>query len=307
MKLSIITTLYRSRRFLPSFFEQIRVEIEKLDISDYEIVVVNDGSPDDSLEYCIEAKKGNDKIRIVDLARNFGHHYALQAGLSFAIGEYVYMSDNDLETPASFLSRCYNEMLADNTLDLVYGVQEKRKGHFVEKFGGSIFWSTFNVLSDTKMPANILTECLMTRKFVNELLRLNDANLFLGGLIHWVGLNKKEIECKKGLREGKSTYTFSKRVALMIQALTTFSGKPLEILFYTGLSITILSILYLIFIIIQKMVLGDAVSIGWTSVIAINILSLGLISTFLGLIGIYVYRIYRQVQGRPNHIIKKIY
>lgn len=307
MKLSVVTTLYRSRRFLPTFFEQITSEIRKLEITDYEIVVVNDGSPDDSLEYCIEARQSNEKIRIVDLSRNFGHHYALQAGLSFASGDYVYIVDNDLETPASFLATCYDEIKKDLTLDLVYGVQEKRKGHFVEKFGGSTFWSTFNYLSDTKVPANILTESLMTRKFVNEFLRLNDANLFFAGMQHWVGLEKRGLECKKGQRKGLSTYTFSKRVALMIQALTTFSGKPLELLFYFGLTITLVSVLYLIFIIFQKIVLGDAISIGWTSMVAINVLSLGLISTFLGIIGLYVYRIYRQVQGRPNHIIKKIY
>lgn len=305
MKLSVVTTLYRSKPFLGKFFEQITGEIKKNNITDYEIVVVNDGSPDDSLEYCIEAQKTYPQIRIVDLSRNFGHHYALQAGLEFASGDYVYMADNDLETPASFLTTCYQEINGD--YDLIYGVQEKRKGHFVEKFGGSIFWSVFNYLSDTKVPANILTECLMTRKFVDELLKLQDSNLFLAGMIHWVGLNKKEIEVKKGQREGQSTYTFKKRVQLMIQALTTFSGKPLELLFYIGLFITFCSVAFLLFIVGQKLILGDQVSVGWTSVIAINVLSLGLLSTFLGLIGLYVFRIYKQVQGRPNHLIKKIY
>lgn len=307
MELSIVTTLYRSRRFLPIFFEQITEVVNNLGIKDYEIVVVNDGSPDDSLEYCINARTSNSKIRVLDLSRNFGHHNALQAGLAFASGDYVYMVDNDLETPASFLSTCYKEIITDDSIDLVYGVQETRKGHLVEKLGGSIFWSLFNYLSDIKMPANILTECIMSRKFVVEFLRLNDANLFLGGMIHWVGLSKKEIVCKKGQRDGKSTYTFRKRLALMIQALTSFSGKPLELLFYLGLAITFMSVFFLLFIIGQKIVMGDRVSIGWTSMIAINTLSLGLISTFLGLIGLYVFRIYKQVQCRPNYIIKKVY
>lgn len=307
MELSIVTTLYRSRRFLDKFFEQITAEIAKLGVQDYEIVVVNDGSPDDSLDFCIKAKKNNEKIRIVDLSRNFGHHYAIQAGLAFSSGNYVYIVDNDLETPASFLSTCYHEIKNDSSIDLVYGVQEKRKGHFVEKYGGAAFWSLFNLLSDIKIPANVLTESVMTRKFVNELLRLNDANLFLGGMVQWVGLNRKELVCKKGLREGKSTYTFSKRFQLMIQALTAFSGKPLEMLFYAGLTITLCSILFIIYIVCKKLLFGDMISVGWTSIIAINALSLGLISTFLGLIGIYIFRIYRQVQGRPNYIIKKIY
>lgn len=307
MELSIVTTLYRSKLFLGRFFEQITEEINKNGIVDFEIVVVNDGSPDDSLQYCIEAKNQYPQLKIVDLSRNFGHHYALQTGIEVSCGDYVYMVDNDLETPATFLSDCLKELYKDNTLDLVYGVQEKRKGRFIEKIGGSIFWRVFNYLSETKVPANILTECLMSRKFVNELLRLQDANLFIAGMIHWVGLNKKELGVKKGLREGKSSYTFNKRLQLMIQALTTFSGKPLELLFYAGLIITLCSISFLMFILIQKLVMGDTVSIGWTSIIGINVLSLGLISTFLGLIGLYIFRIYRQVQGRPNHIIKHIY
>lgn len=307
MHLSIVTTLYRSRPFLEKFFHEIESEINALGIKDYEIIVVNDGSPDNSLDFCIKARETNDKIRIIDLSRNFGHHYALQAGLSFSCGDYIYMVDNDLETPATFLTKCYNEIIADKTIDLVYGVQERRKGHFVEKVGGHIFWNLFNLLSDTKMPANILTECIMSRRFVNELLRLNDANLFLGGMIHWVGLRKKEIECKKGLRDGKSTYTFTKRLQLMIQALTTFSGKPLEMLFYVGLLITACSIIFIFYIIGKKIIFGEAVSVGWTSIIAINALSLGILATSLGLIGLYIYRIYRQVQGRPNYIIKAIY
>lgn len=307
MQLSIVTTLYCSKPFLGRFFEQITDEIKANGVADYEIVVVNDGSPDDSLEYCIEAKKQYPQIRIIDLSRNFGHHYALQTGLEYASGDLIYLTDNDLETPASFFSDCYSAREKDNSIELVYGVQQKRKGHFVEKIGGSIFWSVFNYFSDIKVPANILTECLMTRKFVNELLKLQDANLFLAGMIHWVGLSKKELEVKKGLREGKSTYTFKKRLQLMIQALTSFSGKPLELLFYIGLLITFGSIIFLFFLLIRKLAMGDSVSIGWTSMVGINVLSLGLISTFLGLIGLYVYRIYRQVQGRPNHIVKKIY
>lgn len=305
MELSIVTTLYRSKPFLRIFFEQIEAEIKKNGIEDYEIVVVNDGSPDDSLEFCLKERERNPKIRILDLSRNFGHHYALQAGIEFASGEYVYLVDNDLETPVSFLSQCL--VNRDKGYDLIYGVQEARKGHLVEKIGGMVFWKVFNYFSETKVPANILTESLMSRKFVIELLKLRDSNLFLAGMIHWVGLNKKEIEVKKGLREGESTYTFNKRLQLMIQALTSFSGKPLELLFYLGLIITFCSLILLLYILLQKLILGDGISIGWTSMIAVNVLSLGLISTFLGLIGLYVFRIYKQVQSRPNSIIKTVY
>lgn len=307
MELSVVTTLYRSKPFLGRFFEQIVAEIEKNGITEYEIVVVNDGSPDDSLEYCLEAKQQYPQIKIIDLSRNFGHHYAIQAGLEFAAGDLIYIADNDLETPASFFSSCYQEIINDRSYEMIYGVQEERKGHFVEKVGGHIFWKLFNRMSETKVPSNVLTECLFSQRVRDQILRMNDANLFMAGMQHWVGFNKKGLPCPKGLREGKSTYTVSKRVSLFIQALTSFSGKPLELLFYLGLCIVFFSTVFLIFIIIQKFIKGNNISIGWTSLIALNLLSLGIIVTFMGLLGLYIYRIYRQVQGRPNYIIKKIY
>jgi putative glycosyltransferase len=237
-------------------------------------------------------KKDISQIKIIDLSRNFGHHYAIQAGLNYASGEYVFLIDNDLETPPSILVDFFNEIKKDNTLDVVYGYQEARKGNFIEKKTGSVFWVLINKLSDTKIPHNILTERLMTKQYVNELLRLQDANLFMGGMFYWVGFNQKGIPVKKGQREGASTYSIKRRAELMLQAITSFSGKPLEWLFYIGISISFFSFLFLIYLAIQKIIHQDEVQLGWTSIVAINVLILGIISTFLGLIGIYIYKIF---------------
>jgi putative glycosyltransferase len=147
----------------------------------------------------------------------------------------------------------------------------------------------------------------MTKQYVNELLRLQDANLFIGGMFYWVGFNQKGISVKKGQREGASTYSVKRRAELMLQAITSFSGKPLEWLFYIGVTISFFSFLFLVYLAIQKIIHQDEVQLGWTSIVAINVLILGIISTFLGLIGIYIFKIFKQVQGRPNAIIKKIY
>ena len=307
MKLSVVTTLYKSKNFLEIFLKEISSAIETLAIENFELVFVNDGSPDDSVAYLLERKKDISQIKIIDLSRNFGHHYAIQAGLNYASGEYVFLIDNDLETPPSILVDFFNEIKKDNTLDVVYGYQEARKGNFIEKKAGSIFWVLINKLSDTKIPHNILTERLMTKQYVNELLRLQDANLFIGGMFYWVGFNQKGISVKKGQREGASTYSVKRRAELMLQAITSFSGKPLEWLFYIGVTISFFSFLFLVYLAIQKIIHQDEVQLGWTSIAAINVLILGIISTFLGLIGIYIFKIFKQVQGRPNAIIKKIY
>jgi putative glycosyltransferase len=307
MKLSVVTTLYKSRPFLDTFLKEILASIQEIKIEDYELIFVNDGSPDDSVRFLLEQKKQSPRIKVIDLSRNFGHHYAIQAGLGYASGDFVFLIDNDLETPPSVLVQYYKEIQNDITLDVVYGYQEVRKGNFIEKKAGSIFWILINKLSDTKIPHNILTERLMTKQYVLELLRLQDANLFIGGMMYWVGFNQKGIPIQKGQREGASTYSIKRRAELMLQAITSFSGKPLEWLFYFGLLISVFSVLFLLYIAIQKIIHQGDVQLGWTSIVAINVLILGVISTFLGLIGIYIYKIFRQVQGRPNAIIKKIY
>lgn len=308
MKLSIVSTLYRSKVFLDEFLLHISQAIAQINVEEYELIFVNDGSPDDSLQHLVTLKREKyPQIKVIDLSRNFGHHYAIQAGLIHAKGEFIFLIDNDLETPPNVLVRFYSEMQKDPNLDVVYGYQKTRKGNTIERVLGSMFWSMINRLSDTKIPHNILTERLMSKSYVKALLSLNDANLFLGGMMYWVGFNQKGIAIEKGQREGASTYSLKKRADLMLQAVTSFSGKPLVYLFYFGLIVSFLSVLLIIYLIVQKIIYVDEVQLGWTSLVAINVLVLGVICTFLGVMGIYVYKIFRQVQGRPNAIIKKIY
>lgn len=307
MKLSIVSTLYKSERFLERFLTEITQSIHNLDIVDFELLFVNDGSPDNSLNYLIQKKKEISEIKIIDLSRNFGHHYAMQTGISYAKGEYIFLIDNDLETPPSFLEACFAELKKNEDVDVVYGYQLERKGKFIESFGGRLFWWALNKFSEVKIPKNILTERLMTKQYVEALLQLGDSNLFLGGMMAWTGFNQKGLPVEKKNREGESTYSTKKRMELMIQAITSFSGKPLEYLFYIGVVISFSSLLMLFALIFQKLIYGDIVQLGWTSLVLLNVLILGIISTFLGLIGIYLFKIFKQVQNRPNAIVKYIY
>lgn len=307
LELSIVSTIYLSRPFLEDFLNQVIIEINKVNIVRYELIFVNDGSPDDSLQFLLEKKLHNPQIKIIDLSRNFGHHVAIQAGLTHAKGELIFLIDNDLETPVSVISEFIHQIRLDDRLDVIYGYQEKRKGGFFERASGRLFWKVFNNLSETKIPENIVTERLMTKRYVSELLRLGDANLFLGGMFHWVGFNQKGISIAKGLRRGKSTYSKRKKMDLMTNAITSFSGKPLEMIFYFGLTISILSLLFIFTIIILKLGFVNEIQIGWATLIALNIFIIGIFSIFLGIIGLYIDKIFRQVKDRPNAVIKKIY
>ena len=257
MILSVVTTLYKSEPFLQRFVDSVTQTVSELGIADYEIVAVNDGSPDNSLDCMLDLKKNNPHIVVVDLSRNFGHHYALLAGMEVSKGDFVFTIDCDLEVAPSVLAEFWNTHVEHPETDRIYGVQEGRKGGVVERMGGACFYKMFNSLSDTKIPANILTESLMSRQYVDELVRMGDANLFLAGMYSWLGFKQMPLVCKKAQRETKSTYTSKKRLALSIQAVTSFSAYPLRIMFRLGSCLTLAGFLYGLFLIVRKMLYAD--------------------------------------------------
>ncbi|HEU0135865.1 MAG TPA: glycosyltransferase, partial [Flavobacterium sp.] len=147
MTLSIVSTLYRSRPFLDTFIKEIMLAIEQTGVSEYELIFVNDGSPDDSVAHLLQHQLQIPQIKIVDLSRNYGHHYAIQAGLEISKGDYVFLIDNDLEVHPNVLAQFYTHIKANPQLDVVYGFQEARKGGFTENYAGKIFWNVINYLS----------------------------------------------------------------------------------------------------------------------------------------------------------------
>lgn len=303
--LSIVSTLYRSRPFLDDFLRGCLDALKAIDCADYEIVLVNDGSPDDSLDYALQRQADIPHLVVVDLSRNFGHHHAMQAGLAYARGELIFLIDCDLEVPPSVLAEFYRKQ-RETGGDLIYGYQELRKGGWFEKVSGGLFWKGFNWLSDTKIPENVLTERIMTRRFVEGLLLLGDRNLFMGGMMSWAGFDQIGIPIAKKQRDGHSTYTLLKRLRLMVNAVSSFSSQPLIWLFNAGVSITLLSLAFVLYLLARKLLFDDAL-LGFTSMMAFMALSLGILTTGLGVLGIYLGKIFNQVQNRPTYIVKHIH
>jgi putative glycosyltransferase len=304
-RLSIVSTLYRSRPFLDEFLSGCIDALAEAGCNSYEIVLVNDGSPDDSLVYALSRKRDIPELVIVDLSRNFGHHHAMQAGLVHARGELIFLIDCDLEVSPSVLKEFLRKR-HESGADLVYGYQESRKGGWFEKISGGLFWKGFNWLSDIKIPENILTERIMTRRFVDGLLQLGDRNLFMGGMMTWTGFDQIGIPIAKKQRDGDSTYTLLKRLRLMINAVSSFSSQPLIWLFNAGISITLLSLAFVTYLVLRKLLFDDAL-LGFTSVMAAIALSLGILTTGLGVVGIYLGKIFNQVQNRPTYIVRDVH
>lgn len=302
--ISLVATMYRSRGFLEPFLAQ-SLEALRATGQTFEIVLVNDGSPDDSRDYAVSRCADIAELVVVDLSRNFGHHHAMQAGMAHARGDWVWLIDCDLEVPPAALLPMHQKVLSSGA-DLVYGYQEARKGGWFERWSGALFWRGLNALSETQVPENVLTERVMTRRFVNALLSLGDRNLFLGGMMSWTGFVQLGMPVTKKQREGRSSYTLLRRLQLMVNAISSFSAKPLTWMFHIGWGITLLSFCYVLYLVMRKLLFGDAL-LGFTSLAAMVALSLGIVTTGLGLLGIYLGKVFTQVQNRPTYIVRDIH
>ena len=308
MKLSIVTTLYFSAPFLEEFCRRACKTAQDLFGGDYEIILVNDGSPDDSLKLALDLQTENKHFQVVDLSRNFGHHAAIVAGLANSRGEHVFLMDCDLEEQPEWLG-CFVEKMKQAKADVVFGVQEERVSGKLSNFFGEMFWSALNVMSNVRIPHNPMTCRLMTRRYVDALMSVQDRVLYLAGVFAWTGFNQIAIPLKKIPRgkSHKSTYSLSKKIVQVADSFSSFNVFPLILIFFTGLVVWMGSIGYGVFLLIRKLLQPDIILTGFTS----SMLSLwflgGLIILFLGIIGLYVAKIFHEVKRRPLYVERQIY
>jgi len=301
MRLSVVTTLYRSEPYVRSFYERVKKSAADL-TADYEIIFVNDGSPDAAADRVRELRATDSHIQLLDLARNVGHHPAIRAGLAAASGDQVFLIDVDLEEEPEWLP-LFARHLNETGSDLVYGVQDTRKGGWMERLSGSLFYRVFNALASTPIPANAVTARLMTRRYVKAVLQYQERELFLPAIWELAGHRQQALVVHKTSR-GKTSYSFARRLTLAVKALTSFSDKPLIAIFYTGLFISIGSLSFASYLVYLKIFRGFSV-MGWPSLI-VSIWFLGGISIlFMGVIGLYLARLFVEVKQRPNAIVKQ--
>lgn len=304
MKLSIVATLYQSARHLQEFHQRCSQAAQALVADDYEIVLVNDGSPDDSLQRAIDLSERDPHVVVVDLSRNFGHHKAMMTGLAHAHGERVFLIDSDLEEPPECLLT-FAEQLQGGAHDVVYGVQEQRKGGWFERLSGSIFWKLINRLSGLSLPANVITARLMSRRYVDALLRHEEREVFMAGLWEITGFSQKALVVNK-LSSSQSTYTLRRKLALLVNSVTSFSNLPLVAIFYIGLAIFVGACCYTGYLLINWMFFSYTLA-GWTSVMASIWLLGGLVISFMGVIGIYLSKVFSESKQRPYTIVRNIH
>lgn len=304
MKLSIVATLYHSAEYIAEFHRRASAAAFALVGDDYEIVLVNDGSPDDSLERAIALTERDPRVVVIDLSRNFGHHKAMMTGLTSSVGELVFLIDSDLEESPEWLADFAAQMHAESS-DAVYGVQARRKGNGFEKLTGALFYRLFRVLTGIAQPNNITTVRLMSRRYVDALLLHQERELNIGGL--WVITGFKQSQ-RVVLKQSTSptTYSLSNKFGHLVNSITSFSSLPLVFTFYAGLLISTSATFYIAYLIMRYFFVASPPD-GYTSIVASTWLFSGLIIFFLGVQGIYISKIFSEVKQRPYTIIRRIY
>lgn len=304
MKLSIVSTLYRSASYINEFHARASATARHLVEDDFEIILVNDGSPDNSLDVAVKIAEQDSHVVVVDLSRNFGHHKAMMTGLAHARGERIYLIDSDLEEEPEWLERFAAQMEEENT-DVVYGVQRERKGGTFERITGSIFYKLFRTLTGIDQPNNIVTARLMSRRYVQALLNHQERELNIGGL--WIITGYKQTtQVVRKHSSSPTTYTLSGKLSHLVNAVTSFSSQPLVFTFYSGLLISISALLFIAYLFLRYFFISTPPS-GYTSLIASIWFFSGLIIFFLGVQGIYLSKIFTEVKQRPYTIIRHIY
>jgi putative glycosyltransferase len=303
MMLSIVTTLYDSAPYLEQFYLRACAATEQI-TNDYEIILVNDGSPDNSLEIAISIHLRDKRVRVIDLARNFGHHKAMMTGLAHAHGDLVFLLDSDLEEEPELLNKFYEELQGTGA-DVVFGVQEKRKGKLFERISGSLYFKLFNLFSTYPIPPNHITARLMTRAYVTALMRHQEREFVMSGLWALTGFNQVPSSVRKH-HKPSSTYRLGRKIAHLVNAVTSFSNKPLVLIFYLGCLILLVSSVAAMDMIIRKLLFGTLLQ-GWASLI-VSVWLLGGLTIFcLGVIGIYLAKVFIEVKQRPYTIIKRVF
>jgi putative glycosyltransferase len=299
MDLSIVTTLYRSAPHLEEFYARASAAAMAL-TSDYEIVLVNDGSPDNSLEVALRLFEKDERVRIVDLSRNFGNHKAVMTGLAHARGNLVFLLDCELEEDPGLLETFYQEM-KESGADVVYGVEAEGSGGFRRR----VWERALRLVIDESVARNALTLRLMTRRYVLSLIQHQDHEVFLPGLMAITGF--VQIPCPvKRPSTGAQPLGQSHTLRGWVEAVTAFSNKPLVTVFYLGCGISVLAGTAAAALVIHWLFLGGFLS-GWPSLM-VSIWLLGGLTIFcLGVLGIYLARVFMETKRRPYTVVKALY
>ncbi|MFA5329157.1 MAG: glycosyltransferase family 2 protein [Prolixibacteraceae bacterium] len=300
---SLIIPVYNEENLIDELSDRSVKAIESF-TSNYEILFINDGSTDSTLQKLIDVHKKYTRIRIVDLSRNFGHQAAFTAGLELTLGNYVAMMDGDLQDPPELLAEMYHK-ITNEGFDIVSGKRLGSKSKRL-RIATNLFHKLFRKIAGMDEMQNTGNFSILNRAAVNAMVRMKETNRYLPGLRFFIGFSQGYVEYVREARVGgEPKMTLGKLMVLATDAIFSFSKFPIRICLILGTLGTVIFMCAGIYVLIAK-IFGFAV-IGWSSTV-LSIYFLGSIQlVFLGVVSEYVYRIYKESQNRPIYLVKKFY
>ena len=303
-KLSIVVPCYNEEEVIKIFYDEIQKIKKDFEEVFFEIIFVNDGSKDKTLDLMRELSK-NDDVRYVSFSRNFGKEAAMYAGLEASTGDYVAIMDADLQDPPALLKKMY-EILESKEYDSVATRRVTRKGEpIIRSFFARLYYKIINKISKTEIVDGARDYRLMTRKMVNAVLKVKEYNRFSKGIFSWVGFRTKWLEYENVERvAGETKWSFWKLFLYSLESIVAFSTVPLSIASVMGILFCFVAFIIIIFIVVRTLMFGDPTS-GWPSMVCIMFFIGGVQLLCLGVIGQYLSKAYLEVKKRPIYIIQE--
>lgn len=301
-KVAFLIPVCNEEKNIPVLLSSLRNEMQNTGYL-YSFNFIDDGSSDNTLAVLKETAASHTDVFYISLSRNFGHQNALKAGIDQVEADCTIMMDADLQHPPSFVPLLLAKWEEGN--DIVYTIRkDHREIAMLKRKTSSLFYQVINNLSDIELEEGTADFRLLDRKVMNVLRNLNESDIFLRGLVKWMGFTQSGIEYTPGIRtEGKSKYTIKRMIRFALQGITSFSIKPLYIAVYLGFLFSLVALLYLPYV-FYSYYFGHTIS-GWASLIATIAFFAGIQLMILGIIGIYIGKLFMQSKQRPHYIVKE--
>lgn len=299
--ISIVSPVYRAENIVSELVKQVREAVQTI-TEDFEIILVNDASPDASWERIKDECQLDKRVKGINLSRNFGQHYAITAGLNYAKGEWVVVMDCDLQDRPDEIPNLYRK--AQEGYDSVFAQRKVRSDGFLKTNLSRLFYKLFSYLTETKQDASVANFGIYHHKVIEALLSMKDQIRFFPTMVQWVGFRKYYLPVKHSERfEGKSSYNFKSLTRLALNSILAFSDKPLRLTVKLGFSIALISFVVMLIYFIMYFT-GAIKVLGFTSLIISFWFLSGIIIFILGFVGLYIGKVFEKVKDRPDFIVK---
>jgi dolichol-phosphate mannosyltransferase len=299
--ISIVIPIYRNAAFIDELYSRLTANLSLL-TSNFEILFVNDGSPDHSWDLIVKNAEKDSRVKGIRFSRNFGQHIAVTAGVSYASGDWVVVMDGDLQDRPEEIINLYRK--ASEGYDVVFARRVRRKDAFLKRLCSALFYKLFDLLAGTRSDPTVASFGIYSRQVIDYFNKMQEHSRVFAMFVRWLGFKTAFVDVEHAQRTvGKSAYSFSKKLDLAIDAIVSMSNNPLKLSIKLGFFLSILALLYGVVIVIKYFILGIPV-MGWTSLIVSIYFLGGLLLSTLGILGLYIGKIYDEVKNRPLYVIK---